>query len=218
MTMLSTTEQRDRLRRVFEKGSRLTYKKGEYIIRPGETPSSVYYIESGVAKAYVITKYTEENVLILRKSNEIFPLIWSYTGQERGVIYQTVTPLVVWKVQRKVYEDNILADPELLAPILDMTTEMYSIHSERIMTLEYRTVRERLISFLLQLAKRFSENTPDGTLITIPLRQADIASSVNASRESVTRELKSLDQKKLIRLQKTGILLLDKAKLKSFLE
>ena len=161
MNMLSTTEQRDRLRRVFEKGSRLTYKKGEYIIRPGETPSSVYYIESGVAKAFVITKYTEENVLILRKSNEIFPLIWSYTGQERGVIYQTVTPLIVWKVQRKVYEDNILADPELLAPILDMTTEMYSIHSERIMTLEYRTVRERLISFLLQLAKRFSENTQE---------------------------------------------------------
>ena len=216
--MLASEAQREKLKQVFEKGSRLTYKKGEFIIRPGETPSSVYFIESGVAKAYAITKYAEENVLILRKSNEIFPLIWSHTGQERGVIYEAVTPLVAWKIQRALYEEQLLEDTDLLRPILDMTTEMYRIHSERIMTLEYRTVRERLVSFLLQLAKRFSEKTEDGLLITIPLRHADIASSVNASRESATRELHSLDQKGLIRLQKTGILLCDTAKLKSFLE
>ena len=216
--MLASEAQREKLKQVFEKGSRLTYKKGEFIIRPGETPSSVYFIESGVAKAYAITKYAEENVLILRKSNEIFPLIWSHTGQERGVIYEAVTPLVAWKIQRALYEEQLLEDTDLLLPILDMTTEMYRIHSERIMTLEYRSVRERLVSFLLQLAKRFSEKTKDGLLITIPLRHADIASSVNASRESATRELHSLDQKGLIRLQKTGILLCDTAKLKSFLE
>ena len=216
--MLASEAQREKLKKVFEKGSKLTYKKGEYIIRPGETPSSVYFIESGVAKAYAITKYAEENVLILRKSNEIFPLIWSHTGQERGVIYEAVTPLVAWKMQRSVYEEQLLKDTDLMLPILDMTTEMYRIHSERIMTLEYRTVRERLISFLLQLAKRFSEKTDEGLLITIPLRHADIASSINASRESATRELHSLDQKGLIRLQKTGILLCDTAKLKSFLE
>ncbi|MCX6729406.1 MAG: Crp/Fnr family transcriptional regulator [Candidatus Saccharibacteria bacterium] len=216
--MLASETQRDNLKKVFEKGSRLTYKKGEYIIRPGETPSSVYFIESGVAKAYAITKYAEENVLILRKNNEIFPLIWSHTGQERGVIYEAITPLVAWKLQRSIYEEHLLSDSDLLLPILDMTTEMYRIHSERIMTLEYRTVRERLISFLLQLAKRFSEKTEEGILITVPLRQADIASSVNASRESATRELNGLDQKGLIKLQKTGILLCDIPKLKSFLE
>jgi CRP-like cAMP-binding protein len=216
--MLASEAQREKLKKVFKKGSRLTYKKGEFIIRPGETPTSVYFIESGVAKAYAITKYAEENVLILRKSNEIFPLIWSHTGQERGVIYETVTPLVAWKLQRAVYDEQLLKDTDLLRPILDMTTEMYRIHSERIMTLQYRTVRERLVSFLLQLAKRFSEKTDEGLLITIPLRHADIASSINASRESATRELHSLDQKGLIRLQKTGILLCDTAKLKSFLE
>lgn len=216
--MLASNAQRQKLKSVFEKGQRLTYKKGEFIIRPGETPSSVYFIESGVAKAYAITKYAEENVLILRKSDEIFPLIWSHTGQERGVIYEAVTPLVVYKLQRTVYEENLLKDSDLLLPILDMTTEMYRIHSERIMTLEYRSVRERIVSFLLQLAKRFSEKTEDGERITIPLRHADIASSVNASRESATRELHSLDQKGLIKLQKSGILLCDIAKLKAFLE
>jgi len=216
--MLASDAQRKKLKSIFEKGQRLTYKKGEYIIRPGETPSSMYYIESGAVKAYVITKYAEENVLILRKNNEIFPLIWSHTGQERGVIYEAVTPLVLYRQQRKVYEDSYLLDSDLLLPILDMTTEMYRIHSERIMTLEYRTVRERIVSFLLQLSKRFSERTADGQLITIPLRHADIASSVNASRESVTRELQRLDQKGLIKLQKLGIILCDKTKLKAIIE
>ncbi len=34
-----------------------------------------------------------------------------------------------------------------MAPIVDMTIEMYRLHSERILNLEYRSVRERIISF-----------------------------------------------------------------------
>jgi CRP-like cAMP-binding protein len=36
----------------FKSGTKLTYKKGEYIIRPGETPTSVFYIEEGLVKAF----------------------------------------------------------------------------------------------------------------------------------------------------------------------
>jgi CRP-like cAMP-binding protein len=98
-----------------------------------------------------------------------------------------------------------------------MTIEMYRIHSERIMSLEYRTVRERLISFLLGSAKRFGSKTDEGMLLNVPLRQQDIASSINASRETTGRELAALEQKGLIEAKRSFILLKDTAKLKSFL-
>jgi CRP-like cAMP-binding protein len=94
---------------------------------------------------------------------------------------------------------------------------MYRIHSERIMSLEYRTVRERLISFLLVSAQRFGIKKSNGVLIDVPLRQQDIASSINASRETTGRELSQLEQKGLILNQKSGIVLVDIKKLKSFL-
>jgi len=215
--MLADDKQTQSLIDTFKRGTRLTYKKGEYIIRPGEMPSAVFYIESGLVKAYDITKYGEENLLIIRKHHEIFPLIWANTGQERSVIYQVLAPATVWRISRKQYLDYLHNDPRAMAPILDMTIEMYRIHSERIMSLEYRTVRERLISFLLGSAGRFGVKTTSGVLIDVPLRQQDIASSINASRETTGRELSLLEQKGLILSQKAGIVLVDSKKLKSFL-
>jgi CRP-like cAMP-binding protein len=186
--MLATVQQTEELLQVFRNhGARYTYKKGEFIIRPGEVPSGVFYIESGLVKAYDITKYGEENLLIIRHEGEMFPLIWAITGQERSVIYEAIAPSAVWEISRDSFLNHIKSHPEALAPLLDMTLEMYRIHSERIINLEYRSVRERLISFLLTMSHRFGKKTPDGLLINVPLRHQDIASSINASRETTTR-------------------------------
>lgn len=180
---------------LFHQGTRLTYKKGEFIIRPGESPPGVFFIESGIVKAYDITKYGEENLLIIRKEDEIFPLIWAITGQERHVIYEAICPVTVWRIDRQAFLKHMQSSPEVLGSLLDMTVEMYRIHSERIINLEYRSVRERLISFLLTMAARFGRKTKDGMLIDVPLRQQDIASSINASRETTSRELTALEKK-----------------------
>lgn len=214
--MLATDAQNDALLKLFHRGTHLTYKKGEFIIRPGEKPPGVFYIESGIVKAYDITKYGEENLLIIRKDHELFPLIWAITGQERHVIYEALSPVTVWRIDRADFIDHIETKSDTLAALLDMTVEMYRIHSERIINLEYRTVRERLISFLLTMSQRFGKETIMGTTINVPLRQQDIASSINASRETTSRELTALEKKGLITTQ--GLIVLkDPAKLKAIL-
>jgi len=217
MGLLATKDQVAKLIAVFHQGTKLTYQKGEYIVRPGETPSAIYYIEEGLVKAFNISKYGEENLLIIRQNHEIFPLIWAITGQEREIIYQTLSPTVVWRVSRKQYLDHLHAYPDVLPPLLDMAIELYRRHSERILNLEYRTVRERLVSFLLTMSSRFGTKTKDGLLIDVPLRQQDIASSINASRETTSRELAYLERKNLIKLASPKIILTDIKKLQAHL-
>ncbi len=196
--MLATEEQTKVLVDLFHKGTKLTYKKGEFIIRPGEHPQSVFYIETGLVKAYNISKYGEENLLIIRKEHEIFPLIWAVTGQERHVIYQTLSDCMVWRIGRDEFMSYIQKPGTPLSPLLDMTMEMYRIHSERIINLAYRSVRERLVSFLLTTSQRFGEKTDSGIIINVPLRHQDIASSINATRETTGRELAILERRGLI--------------------
>lgn len=215
--MLATDQQTQALVSLFHSGTKLTYRKGEFVIRPGETPNSVFYIESGLVKAFNISKYGEENLLIIRKSHEIFPLIWALTGQERDINYQALTPTVIWRLHPKKYTTFLNTHPDALRPILDMVTEMYRLHSERLLNLEYRTVRERLISFLLLMYERFGEETPEGMLINVPLRHQDIGSSINASRETASRELATLERKGLIRNKQSSIVLKDVEALKAFL-
>ena len=216
--MLATLKQMAELVEIFRsRGIKQTYRKGDFIIRPGETPSGVYYVYEGLVKAYDITKYNEENLLIIRKEDEVFPLIWALTGQERQVIYQALAPTTTLCLSRQTFLEYIDKKPDALAPLLDMTIEMYRLHSERILNLEYRTVRERLISFLLTMSMRFGKQTPEGLLIEAPLRHQDIASSINATRETTSRELSALERKGLLINKQSLILLKDIDALKKYL-
>lgn len=190
-------------------GLKQTFRKGDIIIQPGETPNGVYYIYQGLVKAYSVTKYNEENLLIIRKQGEIFPLIWAIAGHERNIIYQALAPTVTWRIDRKTFLDLVKNHPDTLVPLLDMTVEMYRLHGERVFTLEYRTVRERIISFLLTMGQRFGRQTKDGLLIEVPLRHQDIASSVNATRETTSRELSALERKGLLENKQSFTLLKD---------
>jgi CRP-like cAMP-binding protein len=215
--MLATSKDRAALVNLFHTGNKLSYSKGEFVIRPGETPPGVLYIESGLVKAYDITKYGEENLLIIRKEGEVLALTWAITGQDRHIIYQALAPTVVWQISRDTLVDYIHANPDAALPLVDLITDMYRLHSQRILNLEYRSVRERLISFLLNTAERFGKPMPNGLLIDVPLKHQDIASSINATRETTSRAITQLEQKGLVTNQQTRITLHDVEKLQAYL-
>jgi CRP-like cAMP-binding protein len=209
-TMLATLKQTAELVEFFRiNGTKQTFRKNDFIIRPGDAPHSVFYIYQGLVKAYNITKYDEENLLIIRKQDEIFPLIWAINGLEHNIIYRALAPTITYQVNRKAFLRFITSNPEALMPLFDLTLEMYRLHGDRILTLEYRTVRERIISFLLSMSQRFGKQTEDGLLIEVPLRHQDIASSVNATRETTSREISALERKGLLSNKQSYILLKD---------
>jgi CRP-like cAMP-binding protein len=202
---------------LFHTGTKLTYSKGEFVIRPGESPPGVFYVEEGLVKSYDITKYGEENLLIIRKTGEFLGLTWAVTGENRHIIYAALAPTTVWMVPRDKFAEFLKTHPEASLPVIDMITDMYRLHSERIMTLEYRTVRERLISFLLTTRTRFGTPTTEGTLLNVPLKHQDIASSISATRETTSRALAELERKGILFSEQSYITLVDETALQSFL-
>lgn len=220
LNMLLKPSQSTELVEVFiREGKKHKYRKNDYIIRSGEPPPGVFLIERGLVKAYDITKYQEENLLIIRKDLELFPLIWAIAGKERNVVYQTLTETITYMISRKKFLDILNSNPNLLKPVLDMTIEMYRLHSERILNLEYRSVRERLVSFLITTGKRFGENISENEIdLNVPLRHQDIASSINATRETTSREISSLEKKGLIYKNGSTFVLKNLQNLKKIIE
>jgi CRP/FNR family transcriptional regulator len=192
-------------------------KRGQIIDRSEESPFHVYFIETGFVKAYAITKYGEENLMVIRKDSEVFPLIRTYTGLQRDIVYEAMGPSVVWRRESTDYLQFVDAHPQILPLMLDMAISMYLLHSMHLNSLEYRTVRERVISFLLILEHRFGRKTPTGVLIDAPIRRQDIASSVSATRETTSRVLASLSQKHLIASENGNILIPDPEELRKLL-
>jgi CRP/FNR family cyclic AMP-dependent transcriptional regulator len=216
--MLTDDSQQAALVNLFHQGTRLVYEKGEFVIRPGGPPQGVFYILKGLVKAYDITKYGEENLLIIRKPGEIIGLTWSITGEDRHIIYATLAKTELLQITREQFTNFVRTNPSAALPLVDMLVDMYRLHSERIINLEYRTVRERLVSFLLSMARRFGKETPEGVVLEVPLKHQDIASSISATRESVGRELAAFERQGLIGNRQLTITLLDIERLRKFLE
>lgn len=209
---------RELLDSFFKAHTRIQYKKGETIVRPEDEPSGVFLIEWGFVKAYTMTKYGEENLLIVRGTGGVFPLIWAFTGEHRGITYEAMEPTSLWRVGKADYLEFLDRNPTIMPVILDMAVDAYRLHSERVMTLSYRTARERIISFLINNSKRFGILNKDGSqTIHAPYRQSDIASSVNATRETTSRELNLLKRKGLIRFDDHKIVVSDAEALKAML-
>ncbi len=203
---------------LFHQGTRQVYEKGEFVIRPGGPPQGVFYILSGIVKAYDITKYGEENLLIIRKAGDVLGLTWALTGKEYRVLYSALARTELLQVSREEFSNFLKANPRAALPVVDMLADMYRLHSERILNLEYRTVRERLVSFLLSTSRRFGRETPDGLVIDVPLRHQDIASSISATRETTGRELSALERQGLLKSSQSIITLKNIEKLRKFLE
>lgn len=215
--MLADTTAHQQLIQFFHSGTKLSYKKGESIVRAGDDPHGIYYVIDGFVKAYAITKYGEENLLIVRQHDDIFPLIWAFTGLHRDITYQAMSDSTLWRVAKSDFLDFLKHNEHVVPVLLDAAIEAYRLHSERVMTLEYRTVRERVASFLVNHAERFGEKSEHGVVIKAPIRRHDIASSVNASRESTSRELTALARHGLVFLNGGDIQICDIEKLRELL-
>lgn len=217
MYMLADESARTQLIDFFKTGTKLQYKKGESIVRAGDEPRGIYYITEGFVKAYAITKYGEENNLIVRQHNDIFPLIWAFTGLHRDITYEALSDTTLWRAARSDFLEFLKKNEHAVPVILDMAIDAYRLHSERVMTLEYRTVKERLASFLLTHVERFGGKGEKGASLSAPIRRHDIAASINASRESISRELSALAKKGYIDLTTPYIEITDPEGLKELL-
>lgn len=201
----------------FHTGTKLSYKKGESIVHSGDRPHGIYYITEGFVKAIAITKYGEENLLIIRQHDDIFPLIWAFTGLHRDITYQAMSDTTLLRVARSEFLAFLEKNEHALSVILNMAIEAYRLHSERVMTLEYRSVRERVASFLLTTADRFGTENSHGLTLNVPIRRHDIAASINASRETTSRELTALAKLGLIDLNSSHITICKVDKLREIL-
>lgn len=206
------------LEEVFASGTKLKYEKGQLIIRQEETPQGVFFIDKGFIKSYDITKYGEENLLVMRNAGMVFPILWTLTKERFDVFYQAMSDVELTRITRDSYLEALEKDPELLKAILDQVLDMYRIHSRRVLNLEYRSARERIAFCIIDLAERFGKTTGRRTAILAPLRHHDIASSTNCSRETASREMSKLEKKKIITSKDGYIVILDMKGIKKIVE
>lgn len=187
------------LEKVFEDGQVLSYRKGEIIVDTNQDPDGVYLILEGFVKSTTVTKYNEESLLAIRSQNEIFPIIWIFTDDNSQAGYTAITPTRIAKTSRQDFLDALGKDSRLQKEFSELMINAYRLQSERVRALTYRTVRERVCSYLMSLSRHYGQQQADQSiLIEVPTTRNDIAAAISSTRETVSRELSALHKRGIL--------------------
>ncbi|HSX15199.1 MAG TPA: Crp/Fnr family transcriptional regulator [Candidatus Saccharimonadales bacterium] len=193
----------------YHAGNFLRYRKGELVLHAEDDAAFIFYVESGFMKVYSTNDRGEECILVVYGPGELFPLLWLPRQARRNVHYQTLAPCTVLRVRTEDLETALREDAALSFEMIEHATEQHGVFIDRINNLQYKFARERLVYYLLYLARRFGKAVDGCYEIGLRISQQVLASNINLSRESVGREMDRLERKKMIRVHRGHIVLED---------
>lgn len=197
----------------FSQSKSYTYKKGEIILRPDETPSGIYIIEKGHVKVYSLIPDGDAKLHIIYTAGELFPLIWIFRDIRKNSYYEAMDEVMLRKRSKEEFLRFIKHDADLLFELLQSVIVVYDMHIDRVDTLESSKAYHRVIARLLSLAKRFGTQEEQKVSIHAPITHKDIAHSINLRHETFSRELEKLKRKGLVKIQSNAIVITDLEKL-----
>lgn len=203
----------NRLENFFQKGRKVNYAKDEIILGPHTKPRGIYFIEQGFVKIYSISKRGDENIHIIYKPGEIFPIVWALRNRRHNIFYSTVSDCQLRLVARGDFLKFIKASGPAAYLLLIQLADQFSVHINRVESLGLRHVNERVAHRLLMLATRFGKKRGNKITIEAPLTHQTIADSINLTRESVSREIERLEKQNIIEYSEHKIVINNAKKL-----
>jgi CRP/FNR family cyclic AMP-dependent transcriptional regulator len=190
-------------------GKTIRFKKGDILISPKKEPKGVYLLSEGFIYSYSKSSVRKKKIQTILQKGEIFPLIWVISNLQKNVFVEALTDGRVYIVEKEKFLSFVNNTHEATLELITILSNTLSTYVDRLDNLEYAKVRGKVINRLLFFANRFSHTKGKKRAINLPLTHKLIAESINVSRENVTRELKSLEKKKIIAFNKRQIIIVD---------
>ena len=184
---------------------------GEIVFRPARNPSSVYLLETGLVRIYRLSPSGLETTLGYVRPGEVFGELAAFGDYPRESFAQASRPSTVWKIPRRRLQPLVASRPGLGFGITRQIGERLKRIESRVESLVFRDVHSRVIQILLELAESFGRRRPDGgTRIDVRITQAELATLVGATRQSVNASLRALEEGGLLGREARCLVLRDR--------
>ena len=174
------------------------FTAGETVIHANDLPTVVFLLKEGFVKAYSIDKTGSKHLHMIFSPGKCFPLLRALQGKTNQILCEAHSDVVVSVAPVDEFLKEVNDNHKLALALLDQTVAQFSSFTNRIENLQYSSAQERLLYRLLTLAGSFGANTSNGYVVSLGLTHTDLASSIQVSREVVTRLLRQFRSKGLV--------------------
>jgi cAMP-binding proteins - catabolite gene activator and regulatory subunit of cAMP-dependent protein kinases len=165
---------------------KMTYKKNEVIFEQDQPGDLMFFIEKGHVKLGRTDFSGKELTLAIMGPHEFFGEIALMNNCGRSASAYALSDVVLLAVCRADFTDLLLKYPHFALKVIAILCSRLLVTDQRIEEIAFGSIKERLVSLLMM--------DGDGSQKRILLEQThqELAAKVGASRETVTRVLKSL--------------------------
>ena len=197
----------------FTKFKNQMYRKGAILIRADDDPPGVFYLKDGIVKVYAISRKRDEVVLNIFKPMSFFPMSWAINESKNMYFYEAITDVEVYRAPRNEVVTFIKNNPDILYDLMRRVYKGVDGMLLRMMYLMSGSARTRLLTELMIQAKRLGQRFENGQSIKLQMSEKDLATSAGMTRETISREVKLLKEKKVILFARNTLVIPDMKKL-----
>lgn len=164
-----------------------SFPRHAIIINEGDDTDSVYFIVAGLVRVYLADEDGNEVSIGTLKAGEYFGEMALEPGsRSASVMALEATSLAI--VRMADFRKFLRNHPDFVFSLIGKLIRRARVVTQNLKSLALLDVYGRLVQLLQQLA----ENSEDGSVITEPLTQQELASRIGCSREMVGKILKDL--------------------------
>lgn len=193
--------------------SRSIHKK-TVIFSEGSEKEAVFFIRTGIVKAYKTDENGHEQIVSFLKTGDMFPHTGFFNAHPYPATAEAITPTELLAIPVRLFERLMLGTPSIAIKIMRVLGDKIRELQDKLQVLSGQDVRNRVLSFLLMLAEQHGQIHGDQIIINLPMTHQEFANSIGTTRETANRLLNQLTKEHLIEVDRSRIIILDLQALK----
>jgi CRP/FNR family transcriptional regulator len=185
------------------------FSPGETVFSEGEPCAGLYVIESGHVRIFKSSAGGREQVLSIDGPGSSVAELPVFDGGNYPASVTALDDATLLFVSKQDFQALCLAHPQVALKVLRVVGARLRRLVGIIEELSFTTVRHRLASFLLRLARTEGKRTADGVEVTLPVSNQELASQIGTVRELVSRNLSRFQSEGLVSIDGRSVIIHD---------
>ena len=182
-------------------------EKGEIILVEGDQSDYMYFMVSGAVKVYKRSANGKEQILNIATTGESLNDMSTFDGGGSAANMLAMTPVRLYAIRKRDMQALFTEYPKVARNVARVLASRVRRDSSLVEVLSFDQVISRLAKLILKQAAAGGDLLPHFT-------QQDLAAMVGTSRVVVNRSLRTMEEKRAIRLERRRIVITDEEALK----
>ncbi len=188
---------------------------GELVFGEGERCEGLYIVQTGRLRIFKSSPDGREQVLSIDGPASSVAELPVFDGGTYPASAGTIEETTLIFISRENFQELCLSHPQVALKVLRVVGARLRRLVGIIEELSFTTVRHRLATMLVKLARHQGERNEEGVAILLQDSHQEIAAQIGTVRELVSRNLSRLQGEGILRIQGREILITDLEKLEA---